>query len=365
MPSDTMAEAARHSSEGFAHLEARDFSSARASLQRAVELAPDDADIHYRLGLLHSDLRDFPRALACFDQALRLDRGHYRALNNRGTALQMLGRWAEAEEAFRQVMGMAPETLQPYVNLGHLLEERGRPREAAEVYRAAVARNLEPSVFNHHLAALEGTTTRRAPDAWVVATFDNFAPIFEAHLRDLGYEVPHRLAEMIAAQGTRTLDILDLGCGTGMCGVELAAMRRQLVGVDLSPAMLEQARARGVYDELQCEEVHGWLAQSAANRFDLVVAADVLIYIGALEDLFACVHRALRPGGLFAFSTEECVDAPYKLQGTGRYAQSADYVRGVAEPAMRIIQALPTVIRMESGVPVSGRLWLTTKVDAT
>lgn len=358
-------EATRLSNEGFACLEARDFAGARRLLERASELAPDDAHIHYRLGLLYGDLRDFAQALACFDQALRLDGTHYRALNNRGSALQMLGRWAEAEAAFRQALAMAPATPQPYLNLGHLLEERGRLGEAAATYRAAIARNVEPPVFNHHLAALEGTTTPRAPDAWVIATFDNFAPTFEAHLRDLGYDVPRRLADLVLQHEPADREILDLGCGTGLCGAALASKRRHLVGVDLSPAMLEQARGRAIYDELACAEAHDWLARCEASRFDLVIAADVLIYIGALEELFAHVHRVLRPGGAFAFSTEERAGAPFTLQGTGRYAQSEEYVRNVAGPAMRVVRADPAVIRMESGIPVAGRLWLITKVDAT
>ena len=364
-PSAVSFAATQLSNEGFACLEARDFARARSLLERARDLAPDNAHVHYRLGLLHCDLRDFPQALACFDQALRLDGTHYRALNNRGTVLQMLGRWTEAEAAFGQALTMAPDTPQPYLNLGHLLEERGRPREAADMYRTAIARNLDPPVFRHYLAALEGATTERAPDAWVVATFDNFAPTFEAHLRDLGYEVPRRLAEIVGRQQSGVLDILDLGCGTGLCGAALATKRKRLIGIDLSPAMLEQARARNLYDELACAEVHDWLARSAASSFDLVVAADVLIYIGAIEELFAEVGRVLRPCGHFAFSTEECFGTPFKLQGTGRYAQSADYVRRVAEPALRIVSAQPAAIRMEAGVPVAGCLWLATKVEAT
>lgn len=357
-------EATRLSNEGFACLEARDFARARMLLERATALAPDDAHIHYRLGLLHGDLREFPQALARFDQALRLDPRHYRALNNRGTALQMLGRWDEAEAAFRQALALAPATPQPYLNLGHLLEERGRLGEAADTYRAAMARNLDPPVFAHCLAALEGATTQRAPDAWVVATFDNFAPTFEAHLHDLGYDVPRRLARLVEQRRAERLDVLDLGCGTGLCGAALGARCKRLVGVDLSPAMLEQARARGDYDELLRAEVHEWLTRCASDAFDLVVAADVLIYIGALDALFTEIGRVLRPGGLFAFSTEECSGASFVLQASGRYAQSVAYVHSVVPPGMRIEQSPAAVIRMESGVPVAGRIWLAAKGGA-
>src|SRR5438874_3198305 len=155
-----------------------------------------------------------------------------------------------------------------------------------------------------------------------------------------------------------SLDILDLGCGTGKCGVALAAARkRHLVGIDLSEKMLEQARAREVYDQLHLAEIHQWLRTSLAAQFDLVIAADVLIYIGAITELFHEVERVLRPGGWFAFSTEECEDEEFQLLPTGRYAQSQDYVRRSAD-AFSLVAAESTTVRIESGTPIAGRLYL-------
>jgi predicted TPR repeat methyltransferase len=154
------------------------------------------------------------------------------------------------------------------------------------------------------------------------------------------------------------LEILDLGCGTGQCGFSLASQKRHLVGVDLSEKMLTQARARDLYDELHLGEVHAWLRGAATARFDVVIAADVLIYIGALEELFREVARVLRTGGWFGFSTEECEVVDYTLLPTGRYAQSKAYIMRLAEMAFAIIDADPVVIRIESGTPLAGRLYL-------
>jgi predicted TPR repeat methyltransferase len=350
--------AARLCDEGYASLEGGRFEEAHALLMHARELAPGNPLVHYRLGLLFGDTGRPAEALGALDTSLRLQPDNARAHNNRGSALQLLGRVVEAERAFQRALDLSPELELPYINLGHLLEEQGKVRQATELYERAISHGLDPSLFSHYLAAASGEVTRRAPDRWVTATFDNFAPTFDARLRSLGYNAPRMLAEMVRSHVDETLDVLDLGCGTGQCGLSLAQLRRYLVGVDLSEKMLGQARALGIYDELHVSEVHAWLRGSAAARFDLVIAADVFIYIGALEDLFRETARNLRSGGWFAFSTEECESADYMLLPTGRYAQSEAYIRGLSDPRFKVVVADPAVIRMESDKPLMGRLYL-------
>jgi predicted TPR repeat methyltransferase len=181
------------------------------------------------------------------------------------------------------------------------------------------------------------------------------------HLRGLGYQVPRLLASALQAHGKGPWDIVDLGCGTGQCGTALASLKRRLVGVDLSPRMLAQARALGHYDELATAEVHAWLRHADAASFDVVCAADVLIYIGALEALLREVHRVLRSGGWFAFSTEDCEDRDYELLPTGRYAHSPAYIEALAGSSFAVETALPVVIRVESRAPIPGRIYVLQK----
>jgi predicted TPR repeat methyltransferase len=141
----------------------------------------------------------------------------------------------------------------------------------------------------------------------------------------------------------------------------MAGQGHRFVGVDLSPKMLAQAEDRNVYAKLDLAEIHAWLRDAEQASFDAVFAADVLIYIGAIETLFRDAARVLRPGGLFAFSTEECSPMDYKLLATGRYAQSEAYVRRLAGDAFAVLRADPTTIRVESGRPLPGRLYLLQK----
>ncbi len=354
----TSAEADRLCEEGYTLLEAGRFEEARALLLRARTLAPANPLVHYRLGLLYNDTARPDEALEALDTSLSLNPDNARAHNNRGVALQLLRRMPDAEKAFQRALDLSPELEVPYVNLGHLLEEQGKLREAVALYELAIARGLDASLFSHYVAAASAQVTDRAPDRFVTATFDNFAPTFDAHLRQLGYNAPSLLAAMVKSHVGRELDVLDLGCGTGHCGIALTQQTRYLVGVDLSEKMLAQARALGIYDDVHLSEVHTWLRSSEGARFDLVIAADVFPYIGALEELFHETARNLRPGGWFAFSTEECESTDYTLRPTGRYAQSEAYIRRLAEPTFAIVVADPTTIRLEMGNPLAGRLYL-------
>ncbi|HEY3181022.1 MAG TPA: tetratricopeptide repeat protein [Casimicrobiaceae bacterium] len=362
IPTTDSTEAERLCEEGYGLLEAGRFEEAYVKLARACSLAPDNPLIHYRLGLLFSDTGRPLEALAALDTALSLQPDNPRAHNNRGSALQMLGREADAEKAYQRAIELAPDLELPHLNLGRLLEQQGKMHDAAEVYKRAIARGLDAEMFGHYLAAVSGRITRRAPDRLIRDTFDNFAPTFDTLLRTLGYDAPRQLAAMLQSRTTAMLDILDLGCGTGQCGVAVAKQKRHLVGVDLSEKMLVRARAHGVYDELHVGEVHAWLREAATGRFDAVTAADVLIYIGALEELFREVARVLRDGGWFVFSTEESEAADYTLLPTARYAHSKAYISRLAETAFAIIEANAVVIRTEFGAPVEGRLYLLQKL---
>jgi predicted TPR repeat methyltransferase len=350
--------AARLCDDGYLALEAGRFDEAHALLTRASELEPDTPLIRYRLGLLYMDTGRLAEALAEFDRVIRRQPDDVRAHNNRGAVLQRLGNDVAAEAAFVRALELGPEHPQPYLNLGNLLEKQGRAQDAIRLYERAIARGLDAGIFGHHAAAASGRVTERAPDPWVRETFDNFAPTFDAHLRGLGYNVPDALAKLLHPRVAGGADILDLGCGTGQTGSALASVRRRLVGVDLAPKMLDLARARGVYDDLACAEAHEWLRRAADASFDIVTATDVLIYIGKVDDLFREVARVLRNGGWFGFSTEECDTGDYTLRGTGRYAQAQAYVERVAAVDFAIAAAVPSIIRVESGTPVSGRLYV-------
>ncbi len=351
-------QAERLCTDAHAHLEAGRFREAEELLSRAKLLAPRSAIVHYRLALLYSDTGRPALAIEAIETSLGLDDSNAKAHNNRGSALQQLGRLADAEGAFERALELDPDLDAPYINLGHLLEQRGAKAQAVAIYERAIARGLDREMFKQFRAAASGQNTRASPESWVRATFDNFAPMFDARLRTLDYRVPQELAQRLSARTASLLDILDLGCGTGQCGLAIAKCKRSLIGVDLSRKMIRHAANHGIYDQLHVAEVHAFLRASAAQCYDAVISADVFIYIGALDEFFRETARVLRPGGWFAFSTEEETDNDFALLATGRYAQSHTYIQRLAARDFDILVADPAIIRMESGNPLRGRLYL-------
>lgn len=305
-----------------------------AAFEQAIAADPHDAESHYRCGLAWRDMENLDAAIASYGRALQCRPDFTEAHNNLGVALQLQNRLEDACAAYRRAVALRPQFSQPYMNLGRLCELMGARDEAIQSYRAAIAANVEPDTFTHFLNAAQGVITGRAPAAYAKTVFDNFAEHFDSRLvEDLGYRVPQILCDCIAGlMMSRTLRVLDLGCGTGLCGLRMRNAAAQLVGVDVSPAMLAKAKQHEIYDQLLEQDISEYLATARDESFDVVIAADVFVYIGDLREVFGEVARVLAPGGVFAFSIER-LEQPgdYFLQPNGRYLQSVAYVRSLAE----------------------------------
>ena len=151
---------------------------------------------------------------------------------------------------------------------------------------------------------------------------------------------------------------MDLGCGTGLCGLAFQANAAYLVGVDLSPKMVEQTRARGIYNAVSEGEIGEYLA-TRFSAFDIAIAADVLIYIGDAAHTFAAVREALASGGWFVFSIEVSEQAGFRGQPTGRFVHHPDYIRELArQTRFTIVAEHHTVLRKELGREVAGMIFI-------
>jgi predicted TPR repeat methyltransferase len=171
------------------------------------------------------------------------------------------------------------------------------------------------------------------------------------------------MLEDAAGEPSRSLDVLDAGCGTGLCGPLIAPYARYLVGVDLSSRMLAQAEQRKVYDELVKRELTAFLAD-AHGAFDVIVSADTLVYFGSLHDVVAAAAHALRSGGRFIFTVEEIgADGgdEYVIRPHGRYSHSRDYIESVLIAADLQPEIERADLRLEAGDPVPGLVVRATK----
>jgi len=365
---------------------------ALALIERSLALAPDQADWCSNRGVvLQSDGR-LEAAIESYRRAIAIDPGHANAHNNLGVLLRATGRPVEAEAAYRAAIGLNPEHIDAYTNLGILLNGLQRTEEAAASYCRVItlrpkyreARKLlalahctlgefgkaaepEDPIARHMLAACTGRNVpARAANGFVQATFDSFAASFEAKLATLSYRAPALVAAMLEDAGlvpSQRLDVLDAGCGTGLCGVLVAPFARRLVGVDLSDGMLAHARDKTVYHALIRAELTEYAGANNAS-FDLIVSADTLVYFGELTGIVAAFVRALRPRGLLVFTLEHAVgngDVDYRLQPHGRYSHGRGYVERLLTSAGLRPKIVEAELRMEAGAPVPGLVILAEK----
>jgi predicted TPR repeat methyltransferase len=269
------------------------------------------------------------------------------------------GDWAAAADVLEQALERAPAWPPALFALGEAREKLGEREGALAAFRACLA--ADPTDTHGAAARLallgEGEPARNLPRAHVARLFDDYAPRFDQHLvGGLAYRGPTLLADAIeaASPGRRFARALDLGCGTGLAGEALRGRVERLEGVDLSPAMLAKARERGLYDALAADDIVDHLAR-CATPFDLIVAADTLVYFGDLSPLFAAAAAALVPDGLFAFTAETHAGNGFRLGATLRFAHSRGYVEAqAAAVGLRPLALTEAAARREAGVEVPG-----------
>jgi predicted TPR repeat methyltransferase len=377
-----------------AHQQGRN-EEALALIERSIALVPDQADWYSNLGIVFQSQHRLDPAIEAYRRAIAIDPSHANAHNNLGVLLRATGQPVEAEAAYRAAIRLNPEYIDAYTNLGILLNGLQRTEEAAACYCKAItlrpkhpeARKLlalahctlgevgeatkileewleeEPGnpVARHMLAACTGRDVpERASNGFVETTFDNFAASFEAKLASLSYRAPALVAAMLEDCGlepSRRLDVLDAGCGTGLCGALVAPFARRLVGVDLSEGMLAHAKDKNVYHALVKAELSEYLRDNS-EAFDLIVSADTLVYFGDLKGVIAAFAAALRSNGLFVFTLEHAVgdssDVGYCLELHGRYSHGRTYVEQLLTFSGLQSKIIQAELRTEAGAPVPG-----------
>jgi len=355
--------ASRYNDLGNILVQTGDLANAASAFLLAAELNGDDANVWNNLGSVLHRQHDFAGAESAYCNALRCDANFVSALNNLAALLRETGR-EEASSLFscRAYILLPPADRLPRM-LGIAYYRLGRIADAADCYRAWLRAEPDSAVARHHLAAFTGKDVpARAPDGYLTAVFDDMAESFDEKLVDkLSYRGPEIIAGLLegtlAANGS--LDVLDGGCGTGLCAPVLAAYARSLVGVDLSPGMLAKAKERQVYAELVEAELTACLLDRK-DAFDLIVMADTLIYFGDLVPLFAAVGQALRPAGTFAFTVEVVTEsAPqqvdYHLSFSARYGHSRRYLAQRLDAAgFALLRSEDVVLRSEFCGPTHG-----------
>lgn len=258
----------------------------------------------------------------------------------------------------KRTVELTPEDWSAWYDLGEIAQCLGKREEARTAYQKYFDHNPDDGEIEHLLIALrDDAPPPRASDRAIQHIYKNFAASYESIMLDaLGYVGPERMKEALTAViGEKgDLDVLDLGCGSGLAGTMIKPRAAKLTGVDLSPEMIELARARGIYDRLEVGEITQWLDRDGGS-YDLILTCDCLIYFGDLTPIITAAATRLKPGGHLALSSELGSRHPYFLTDTGRYNHHPDHVRDVAAAAgLTVARIDESFLRHEYGEKVMG-----------
>ena len=383
-----------HSNLGVALKDSGKLAAAMESYHKAIAINPDYAEAHSNLGVALKDSGKLEAAIESYHKAIAIKPDYAEAHSNLGLALQQLEKLEAAMESYHKAIAIKPDYAEAHSNLGVALKDSGKLEEAVESFSRALelmpanatasialsqtlygisARDAERAreLALHVTAAFPkddilrrgvggiAPTVDYSPEAerlYTTSIFKNFAKTFDVTLGKLLYDMPEKLARAACTvDGGADLDILDAGCGTGLCGVHLRARARRMVGVDLSANMLAEARGKGLYDDLVEADLVTFIENNPAS-FDVVLAADVLIYIGDVAPLAQAAYLALRPGGVCAVSAESLdgdAGSPFLLSPSGRYQHTEQYVRETFTTAgFTVDPPQKTSVRLENAVPI-------------
>ena len=333
-------------------------------LSGAVDARPDHAGFRANFASVLRCLGRLDEARDEAERATRLDKASVDGWLELGLVHRVLDHHEIAATAFDRAAILAPDNAHAHWCLAESCRALGDMERAQRHYRLC----LDLDKLDHHGAALGlalaggAPIPEKAPDAYVRQLFDDYADGFDAALLEhLDYRAPALLAEALTRElgaDNRGLAIMDAGCGTGLAGLALRPLAERLDGIDLSPAMVAKARERGIYHDLAEGDLVTMLA-ARPQHYHVVVAADVLVYLGALPPVMTAVRAACKPGGLFAFTVERAGAevADYALGSKSRYAHAAAYVRSSAQDAGFTILRLDEVVpRREGECDVPGLL---------
>jgi len=360
---------------------------------KALAVNPEYTDAHNNLGNIYKQLGHLDNAIQAYRKVLALDCKHADALNNLGIVLKDQGQYQESIALFNQVIELDPDNSDVYQNLGNVYRQQQLLPAAISMYRKAIALrpynaeaykylshtlylmhkddeavqlvnqwlkfDPENPVALHTLASYTGQKIPdRASDEYVKQTFDSFAGSFDFVLKRLDYKAPFLVVDAVKkylGENGRAKLALDAGCGTGLCGPLLKPFSDQLIGIDLSPAMLDKARGRKIYDELIQAELTQYLIDHS-ETYDLLISADTLVYFGDLKPVIEASFLALKAEGLIAFTVEKNAEEnAIQLNPHGRYCHQEGYVSNLLVEAGYVQISIQTaILRSEAGKNVDG-----------
>lgn len=334
---------------------------ALSAYANAVQISPDLLDGWRGLARVQAVLGQVDDALISRARALKLAPRDREVAFEHAVALMLAGKVRDAVQGFEAALQVDADNAQAWSWLGRARLRLGDLSAARVAFEHARARDAQDPVIAHFHAATSGALPDEIESDYIQCLFDDFADRFDHTLvQRLAYDTPASLARFLRQwNADGAVSLLDLGCGTGLMAQELVRPGRVIDGVDLSSRMLAHARIKGGYRELHTAEIGAFL-RSSSLQWELIIAADVFIYMADLQPIFEAVRAHVAAGGFFAFSIEcSASDCTELVPATGRYRHAPERIcRELSEAGFVVIAREALVLRLESGQPVAGELLL-------
>lgn len=316
------------------YLKKGDPQQAKLYYAKALDTRSEDTQILFNLGVIEAQLGELNTAIQHYQRALITAPDDFAVHNNLGVTFLARQNAAFALRHFKEALRIQPEN----VAIAHIIE-----------------------VLSTH------NDLSFSPPEYIKSLFDSYADHYEAHLlHALDYQLPALFLKILQETINLTPSsraILDLGCGTGLCGALLKPFANKLVGVDLSEKMLEVAAKKNIYDALTTADLTTYLS-THTERFDIITAGDVFVYIGDLATIFTLIKNRLNKKGVFIFNLEMTQDADFKVNQSGRFLHRKDYIEKLAqENELQISHYQQVITRMQNNAPVFGHCWVLCNAD--
>ncbi|MCH9643760.1 MAG: tetratricopeptide repeat protein [Gammaproteobacteria bacterium] len=347
-----------HHQLGLALYQDKQYEGAIHYLKKTLMLEPKHKEANHHLGNALLKSGDTETALNYFFKQLEID-PFFESYYNIGVLLTYQERQRDAAQYLQQALAIKPDDLDTHLNLGNLYLKLLNYDKAILHYQAAQKIKPDDAEISHILHAIsQSKNPTSAPGEYTSHLFNQYAPHYDQHLcKFLHYDVPQQLQQAVFEEigEQQQLTILDLGCGTGLCGELFAPQAKELIGIDIAADMITIAENKKIYHQLQVSDINSAISQF--HDIDLILAADVFTYIGDLSNIFVNANNSLKKGGLFAFSVEKGSGQDFKLQQTIRYAHSQHYIEQLSnENQFNLLRCDNIILRKQKGKPVEGYL---------
>ena len=337
-----------------------------------------DIKVINNLGRLYEESENLDKAIEFYNLAMSIDvksgilqRNIARVFHKKYKITDQQDCLDKAIQAYHKAIETEPESPEPYFDLGRIYQQLKQTEQAIKYFTQAINMDM-PEGFKKAdefiLAARYFLSSVSNPadfdtdkKSYIANLFDGYADKFDDHLvQKLEYKTPELIAEKLAefTRPETRYEIIDLGCGTGLCAPFLSKRAKKLTGIDLSEKMIEKAELLNLYDHLIVGDITEEMLASESN-YDLVIAADVFVYIGKLDDVFHACAQKMNRDGLFIYSTERLEDGnePYRHVDSGRCKHAVTYLNQLADKyGFEILANEPCLLRKEYGKPITGTL---------